>query len=603
MDELKIKPDDPQALQNGRLDSWKEIAVYLGRDVRTVQRWEKKEGLPVHRHLHEKLGTVYAYKSELDAWWNTDEHKPLREQPPEPASSSSESFDETTEEEWLRESSISTDIAAWFNLQRTWLTLATVSLLVLISAFVVIRYLRARPDNKRVRLIVLPLENYGGDVSQVPFTQGMTEELIAELGRLNPKELGVIARTTAATYAGKPIEKIRSDLKIDYLIEGSVFRDKDKVRITIQLIAAKDETHTWSKSYEEDLHDVIALQEKVATEIAGEIKVRLGALPEPRRVNPEAYDAFLRGRFFWNKRSLEGVRKSVEYFTQAVQLDPNYAPAYAGLGDAFAVIGSTQSGAMPPSVAFPKAKQFAIRSAALDPTLAEPHASLGYIYLVFERDPKTAAREFNRALELNPRYVTALQWYGLYYESQGKPKAAIASVKLALDQEPMSLPANIALSEAYYFDRDYDHAIEQGLKTIELAPASALAHFNLGRAYEQENQHEKALAEFQQSRNFAANPATIVPFGYTYGRMGQREKANATLLQLQELAQKQYVPAVYWAMIYTGLGQKDKAFEWLDRSFDEQCDYLVFLDQDPMTDPLRSDPRFASLLKRVAPSH
>jgi TolB-like protein/Tfp pilus assembly protein PilF len=556
------------SLEDRRLDSWKEIAAYLKRDVSTVQRWERREGLPVHRHLHEKLGTVYAFQSEIDAWWNSADHKPLREGASTSAAAT-EDYDEEIEEEIFFDGA--NTVVDWLRSHRRQFLVGGIPLLVVVLSVLLFRpasELMSRLGWRQtgVRLIVLPLENYSKDVTQEPFVQGMTEELIAQLGRLNPAKLKVIARTTAANYVGKTVAKIRADLNVDYVIEGSVFREKDRVRITIQLINAKDETHVWSKSYEEDLHDVIGLQEQVATAIANEVGVRLNPLPQPQKVTPAAYDAFLRGRFFWNKRNLASVQKSFGYFNQAIQLDPNYAPAYAGLADGIAVLGSTQSGGMPPDVAFTKARGLAEKAISLDPSLAEPHASLGYINLVYDRNPPAAEAEFKRALQLNPRYVTALQWYGQYYEALGDPAAAARSIKLALKQEPVSLPVNIALAEAYYFGRDYDAAIEQAQRAIEIAPDVALARYNLGRAYEQKEMHEKALAEFQRARDLAPNAATIVPLGYAYARMGQKERANEALAQLEKLSHTQYVPAIYSAMIYVGLGDKDNAFKWLDKA-------------------------------------
>jgi TolB-like protein/Tfp pilus assembly protein PilF len=450
----------------------------------------------------------------------------------------------------------------------------------------------------KIRIAVLPLKNLSGEASQIPFTQGMTEELITELGRLNPRHLGVIARTTAVQYADRNISQIRNDLNADYVIEGGILHAQDdRVRITINLIQTKDETHVWAESYEDNAKDSIGLQRRVAVAIAREVNVKLGPLRRPVEVNPEAYDAFFRGRYFWNKRGPDAVERSIHYFQEAIQRDPKYARPYAGLADAFALLGSTQSGALPPDVAFPKAKQAALRSIELDPDLAEPHASLGYIKLVYERDSKGAKEEFSRALDLDPNYVTARQWFGQYYLVTGELQQAIRSVQEAHDLEPASLPVNIALAEVYYFARDFDRAIDQSRKALELDPNSTLAYFNLGRAYEMKGMHIEALAAFENAQKITASPATLVPIGYTLGRAGRKKEAEQVLVQLNAMSRRQYVPAICFAMIYAGMDDKDQTFAALERAKFEHCDYIGFLPLEPMADPFRGDPRFEKIIR------
>jgi TolB-like protein/DNA-binding winged helix-turn-helix (wHTH) protein/Flp pilus assembly protein TadD len=514
---------------------------------------------------------------------------------PSSASWPATSPSKTEEFEFVRDSDQS--LLARLLARRT--LLAAVIVLGLISAGLWKYYVKQSVSSVvKIRIAVLPLENLSGDASQIPFAQGMTEELITELSRLNPQHLGVIARTTAVHYADRNISQIRDDLNVDYVIEGGILHAQDdRVRITINLIQTKDETHVWAESYEENARDSIGLQRRVAVAIAREVNVQLRPLRRSLEVNSEAHDAFFRGRYFWNKRGPDAVERSIHYFQEAIQKDPNYARPYAGLADAFALLGSTQSGALPPDVAFPKAKQAALRSIELDPDLAEPHASLGYIKLVYERDSKGAKEEFSRALELDPNYVTARQWFGQYYLVTGNVEQAIRSVQEAHDLEPASLPVNIALAEAYYFARDFDRAIGQSRKALELDPNSALAYFNLGRAYEMKGMHTEALAEFENAQKITASPATLVPIGYTLGRAGRKKEAEQVLVQLNAMSRRQYVPAICFAMIYAGMDDKERAFAALERAKSEHCDYIGFLALEPMADPFRGDPRFGKIIR------
>ena len=594
-----------------RLDSWKQIADHLKRDVRTVQRWEKKEGLPVHRLVHGALGTVYAYKTELDAWWTRAERRVAEDDSVAAAAGVQPGVEEFEfDEQAFERQERASRRGFWFITK----FVGTAILVLSLPLFWLARHRLSpsTPASGLVRLMVLPLDNLSGDPSQNYFSQGMTEELCAQLAKFNPRQMAVIARNTAERYKDKPIDQIGRDLAVDYVIEGSVRREAQRVRVTVQLIDTKAQTHLWAKSYEEEMRDVLSLQRSMANEIADEVHVQLvhgeasaiGAAPTSGlnfkgEVDPEAYDLFLRGKYFWNLREPGSVPKAIGFFQQTVQKDPKYAPAYAGLADAYALLGSAQIGALPPRQAFPQAKAFAQRALALDDSLGEAHASLAYILLVYDRDWPAAEREFNRAIELNPGYPLAHQWLGLYYESLGRFDEAIATVQRARELDPLALPANIALIEAYYFARRYNQAIEQGRKTVELYPNAALAHFNLGRAYQQQQMYKEALAEFTRARELAPKATTLPFLGYAQAMVGERDHALNTLALLRNFADQGYVPAIYRAVIYTGLKDDDNAFFWLNRAYDEHCDYLVFLNQDPMADNLRSDPRFAELIRRI----
>lgn len=578
--------------QNGRLESWKDIAAYLGRDVRTVQRWEKKEDMPVHRHQHEKQGSVYAYREELDAWYTASESIVANE--PNLDQADDEMADEPVEETIASDKP---ERAA----SRLWLYLG-IAIVFAVAGGLYLKSVRpiawARSDE--VRVLVLPLNNLSGDANQLYFSLGMTDEVIAELTKVNPTQIAVIARTTSERMAGKSIAQIRKEMNVDYVLDGSVLRAGDRMRITVELISVARETHVWANSYEADVRDVIGVQREVAKQIATEIGARASkSSPNAPRVNPAAYDAFLRGRYFWNKRGVDSLEKSFQFFREAIRLDPNYAPSYAGLADVFALLGSAQTGALPPNVGFPKAKDAALKALSLDESLAEAHASLAYELLVYERDLPASEKEFRRAISLNPHYATAHQWFGLWFVAQGRPREAIASVKRALQEDPLSVPANVSLAEAYYFARDYDKAIDQAKRAIELDSDSALSHFNLGRAYYMKRQLALALEEFKNARASSPYPATLVPIGMAYAAMGDRVQAEESLTELRTIAPQRYVPAVYFALVELGSHDHDKVFRSLDKALDERCDYLVFLSQDPMADELRDDPRWEQLIKKV----
>jgi len=583
MTDLPIEPqiDAERVSEDNRLDSWKEIAAFLKKDVRTVQRWEKVAGLPVRRYSQDKAGGVFAYKSEIDEWLRSQQGRPL---PPGPAPGDEEDEDSTeTDDDDNRGN-------GWTQAWRY----AALVILVAVLAVVAYRWF-ARPAHK-LKVMVRNLQTLSQGGADDAFSQGMTDELITDLGRANPEQLGVLARTTADLYSKKTISELRG-LGVDYVIEGSVFRDRDEIRINTQLIDTRDGTQLSAKSYEGASKSVLDLQRTAADDIVVSLKLPLRTRPQPRQVIPPAYDAYVEGRFAWNQRGQYSVANSINKFKKAVDLDPNFAPAYAGLADAYALLASAQYGILPPVEGFAEAKQFAERSIALDPELAAPHASLGYIYLVFERNPESARKEFEKALQLDPNYTTAHQWYGQYYEVIGRLDDAVREIEKAHEREPASIPVNLAMAEVYYFKRDYDRAIGFALTTVRQENTSALGHFNLGRAYEMKGLHNQAIDEFKLARENAPNIATLVPLAYEYARAGDMTTSTDYLNQLVDLAERQhkYVPAIYFTVAYTGRNDKENALTWLAKANQERCDYIVFLSRDPMVDPLRGDPRFEAI--------
>jgi serine/threonine-protein kinase len=461
------------------------------------------------------------------------------------------------------------------------------------------------PLAKIESLAVLPLANLSGDPEQEYFADGMTDELIADLGQI--EALRVISRTSVMQYKGvkKPLPQIARELNVDAVIEGSVLRSGDRVRITAQLIQAVTDKHLWAKSYERDLRDVLALQSEVAGAIANEIKIKLtpqeqARLASARPVNPEAYQAYLKGRLFWNKRTVQGLKKAIEYFNEAIDKDPSYGLAYAGLADCYNLLGTDILAAFRPEEAFPRGKAAAMKALEIEDTLAEAHGSLAWARLVYEWDWSAAEQEFKRAIDLNPNYGTAHHRYALYLASLGRLDEALAEIRRAQELDPLSPMINVNVGTIFFYARHYDQAAEQIRRALELDPNFAFAHWYLGRTYEQKSMHREAVRELQKAARLSEeNPNFMAPLGHAYARAGQRAEAWKVLEQLKELSKRAYVPAYAMVDIYTGLGEKEEAFTWLEKAYEQHCSWLVWLKVDPELDPLRSDPRFQHLLRRM----
>jgi TolB-like protein/Flp pilus assembly protein TadD len=448
-------------------------------------------------------------------------------------------------------------------------------------------------------LAVRPFRNMSGDPGQDFVADGLTEEMITRLGQLHPEEMGVIRLSPA--YASSTFDRIAKEVHANYVLEGSVRQSGQRVAITAQLIQVSDQTQVWGESYERDLQDVLSIQAEVASAIAGGVLNKLPhAHPLVRQVNREAYLAYLEGRYFWNKRTEEGFSKAITLFKRSIEIDPTYAPPYAGLADCYELLGSAPYSTLAPKEAFPQAEAAARKALELDPTLAEAHVPLGYSELVYEWNLPEAQKEFDKALQLRPGYATAHQFYGYYLTAMGKLDEAIVERKKAVDLDPISPLLNSALAEAYYHSRRFDVTIDESHKALELDPGYAIALVNIGRAYEQMGMHQQARDAFQTILAFAPDsPAILALMGHEYAVSGDMAHANQILFRLTALSSKKYVPAVYFALVYIGLGRKDDAFRWLDKAYEERCEYLVYLSSEPLADPLRGDPRFTGLLSRI----
>ncbi|MEO7649358.1 MAG: winged helix-turn-helix domain-containing protein, partial [Bryobacteraceae bacterium] len=428
-------------------------------------------------------------------------------------------------------------------------------------------------------IVVLPLNHPSNDPGQEFFADGMTEELINSLAKI--EALRVISRTSAMTYKGarKPLPQIARELNVDTVVEGSVTQSGGRVRITVQLFEARTERQLWAQSYEQGLRDVLTLQSELATAIAREIRVKLTPgekqrLASVRTVDPEAYLAYSYGRFHWNSRTPEGFQKGIEQFQRAIAKDPSYAPAYAGLADVFALLGSIGIDALPPREVMPKAKAAALQAVKLDETLAEGHTSLGYALLSYDWDLAGAEREFKRAIELNPGYATAHHWYAHYFLAKARLLEAMTEMKRAQALDPFSPSINMGVGWCLYHARRYDEAIAQYRATLEMMPAFSLAHGTLGMAYAQKGLHAKAIAEFEKASELAGS-TSFATFGlvYTKGLAGMHAEVRKALAALEKASSQRYVPAVYRAAIYAAIGDKNASIEWANKAYDERSDY------------------------------
>ena len=585
-----------------RLDSWKEIAAYLKRDIRTVQRWEKFEGLPAHRHHHNRKPSVYAYKSELDVWF--------RERQPADDPAADAVFEPEVDSEEQNASppapGPSPPPFPWRHTKR--ILLAALAIVLLAAGYEAYRYFHdTQATAGRVRLAVLPFSNLNVDPAQDFFSAGLTDQLITQLGSLNPERMGVIAATSSKIVSGKTIQDVSRILNVQYVVEGSVLREGNQVRIDVQLIEAKGETHLWAQSYTRDVSDVLRMQSEVSSDVARQIGV---ALPAPsssartvaaapaRIVNPDALDSYLKGSFQWSsRRDLPG---SIQFFQEAVKQDPGYALAYEGLASAYLLLGQVPNDGLAPMEAMPKARDAAQHALELDPSLGMAHAVLGNIACGFDWNRNAAELEFRRAIRLDPNNPTAHEWYGHYLIVTGRPSEATAEVSHALELDPVSPLFKAVRAENSYYARKYDQAIQQANETLAESPGFWLARFWLGSAYREKGMYAEAIEQFRRARQDSHDsPGMIMAYGHAEGLAGNKAEARQALDDLSALAQKRYVPALYFAGIYLGLSELDNAMAALEKAYEQKTDRLVYLGVDPIADPLRGDRRFRALLHRI----
>ena len=457
---------------------------------------------------------------------------------------------------------------------------------------------------RKTVLAVLPFDNLSRDPDQEFFSEGLTEEMIAQVGKLNRDRLKVVARSSVAKYKGSTLaaREIGKELNADYLVQGSVRRSSDRVRITVQLIQARDQIVVWTESYDRELKDVLAVQDSVVRSIASEIHIALTdeqekRLAAPRQIRPEAYEAYLKGRYYWNKRTGESMQKAEQYFEQAIDNDPTYAAAYSGLADCNS--GLTWHGFKSPAEALPKAYAAARKALEINPESAEAHASLG-LAMSHRWDWTGAEAEFRRALQLDPQYANAHHWYGDYLSIRGRHGEALAEAKHALKLDPLNLMISTWVGLRYYMARDYSRAIDQNRNSVELDPNFAAAHLLLGEDYRGAGLHSEAVNELKKAASLSGDsPLYTAQVAVALAVEGRSGEALRIAHELEAISRKRYVSPYGLAQIYAALNKNEDTFKWLQAAYEDHAVWMGYLAVDPIFDRYRSDERFKDLLRRV----
>jgi serine/threonine protein kinase/Tfp pilus assembly protein PilF len=466
------------------------------------------------------------------------------------------------------------------------------------------RWLRTPVASPRIAsLAVLPLENLSHDSAQDYFSDGITEELIADLSKISA--LRVISRTSTLQYKGarKSVPQIANELNVDGIVEGTVQRSGDRVRITAELIDAARDAHVWAESYDRQLSDALMLQGEVAGAIANAVNIKLGAsqqgsLKTYHSSSSEAQDAYLRGRYWWNKRTREGEFKGLEFFQKAIELDPSYATAYAGMADSYLVLA--HHGRLSPLEAMPKAKAAAIRAIQLDDTLAEGHNSLALVDLSYDWDYPSAEEEFRKAIALNSNYATAHHWYAHYLAVMRRDADATREIRRARELDPFSISINSFFVLTFYYARQYDQALEAAKEMIQIEPAFGTGAEELqGNVLAAKGVYKDAVTHWSKALVLSGQAEDAARLEQAYAGGGYRGYLDGKIQELKASSQKEYVDPLGFAELYTRLGDKDSAFDWLERAYKEHSSWLNFVNTDPVYDSLRSDPRFADLLRRI----
>ena len=480
------------------------------------------------------------------------------------------------------------------------LVIIGVAVALLVGGFFGYRYFGL--NTKQIESIaVMPFVNESGNADVEYLSDGMTETLIGSLSQI--PNLNVKARSSVFRYKGKEAsaQTVGKELNVQAILNGRVVKRGDDLTLYVELVNTTTENILWKAEYNRSMANLVSLQGEIARDVSNKLRARLSGAEQARvnksyTENPEAYQLYLKGRYFWNKRTGEALTQSIGYFNQAIERDPNYALAYAGLADAYVLIPVYSDGS--PREFLPKAKAAAQKALEIDDTLAEAHTSLANA-LYFDWSFAEADREFRRAIELNPNYPTAHHWYGQYLRTAGRFDEAIAEVKRAQELDPLSLIINSDLGGNYITARQYDKAIEQLRKTIEMDQSFPVAHGTLGDAYVLKGLFPEAIAEYKRAQQLRGGVAKQVAVGYALAASGQRAEVLKMLDQLKETAKTQYVSPYDFALLYTGLGDKEQAFQWLERGYQDHSMDMTDLKTNPFFDPLRSDPRFADLVRRV----
>jgi TolB-like protein/DNA-binding winged helix-turn-helix (wHTH) protein len=479
----------------------------------------------------------------------------------------------------------------------------TIAALTAVALRVNGRWGRTVPSERIQALAVLPLENLSHDPEQEYFADGMTDELIANLAKI--AALRVISRTSVMQYKGakRPLPQIARELNVDAVIEGTVLRSGDRVRITAQLVSARTDAHLWAETYERDLRDVLRLQSDIARAIATAVQVKLSPEEKARlasgpRIDPEAQDAYLRGRYYWSKLSDGGCEKGIQYFKRSIEKSANFAAGYAGLADCY--VHLTIFGPLAPGDAYPKAKDAALRAIAIDDSLAEAHAAMGNVLYLYDWDWDAAEREFRRSIDLNPSYGPVHMYYASYLVSMGRKGQALAEMTTARSLDPVSQTTNVGIAYQLNMAREYDQAIEQLRKLLELYPGFWFGYHYLAENYYGKGLHKEAGdAWFKGDLLSGAGKEEMAPFRQAFARSGMRGIFKTLAELLERESKKHRVKASMIGEFYAAGGEKELAFTYLEKAFRERDDGLVYLKVTPRLDSVRADPRFKDLVRRV----
>jgi len=490
---------------------------------------------------------------------------------------------------------------------RNRLTLFLAVSLIVVSGlgyFVYNRMSSKAAHSNKVVLLVLPFENTGGNPDEQYFSDGMTEEMITELANLRPERLRVIPRTSSLQIksSGK-VDQVARELGVDYILESSILRSNNRVRINTRLISIRDQTHVWAHSYERELRDVLSLQNEVARSISQEIALQLNRSdqadsPVVRQIDPEAHEAYLKGLFYFDKFSESGMKTSIEYFKRAVEKEPSYAQPYARMARAYGVLGNFNS--LRPEEAYPKQKEAALKALEIDGRLGEARTALGWTMLFYDRDWNGAKQEFERAIEISPNFAPAHQGYACYFVAIGDFDRAMSEILQAQQLDPVNLNIKCDIGWNLYFARRTDASIAELKQVLEMDPNYSIAHSFLAGSYQENGMFDQAVAEAEKAvALFDGNDYRIAILGYAYARAGKKQEARNILERLKKASRDHYTSPYTTGLIYASLGETDEALDWLEKAYEDRFWMMAYLKVDPRWDSLRSHPRFTEILRRT----
>jgi serine/threonine protein kinase/tetratricopeptide (TPR) repeat protein len=579
-----------------------------GEMERILTKTLRKDAEERYQTIKDLLLDLKTLKQELEFEAKLERSAPVDARRGELAASTSETTEVTDSERRItapvgaRETSSAEYIVREIKQHKKWVALVAVAFVATVAAFTYFYFVRG--DKAEIDSIaVLPFANAGTDPNTEYLSEGMADSIANSLSQF--PNLRVIPLSQVSRYKTREVDpqEVGRALGVRAVLTGSVIQRGNTLNIRTELIDVTQVSRLWGEQYNRQLSDILTVQEEIARDISEKLRLRLTGEHRERMTrrytgNSEAYQAYIQGRYFWNKRTEESLKKGIEYFNEAIEKDPNYALAYAGLADSYIILGNF--GLLPPRDAYPKSRAAATKALEIDHSLAEAHVSLAFTKHLFEWDWPGAESGFKRAIELNPNYGPAHQWYGVSLAGRGRLDEAIAEAKRAQEVDPLSLTINAVVGWMLYLDRQYDQAIEQERKTLEMDTNFVLAGRYLGLAYEQKRMYDEAIEVFQKASTVSGErPLDTAALGHAYAVAGKHREARDVLKKLTEQSKQDYFPAFEIALIYSELGEKDEAFAWLEKAYEERYPWLIHLNVDPRLDSLRSDPRFQDLVRRV----